>query len=133
MSIYTDLQGLVDSDPDRVVSECTRLLDKDPAGARVDGHDRVGGVEAPAEHAAKLHLADARLEVLERAGGLVDAVGVLGLAPELIQGRGVVEALLRLVEVVDGLLGGGLLAQQLLGLVVLGPKRRVGGVRVELF
>lgn len=33
MSIYTDLQGLVDSDPDRVVAECTRLLDKDPDDA----------------------------------------------------------------------------------------------------
>jgi len=39
---------------------------------------------------------------------------------------------LGLVEVVDDLLGGGLLAQELLGLVVLAPKRRVGGLGVEL-
>jgi len=35
-----------------------------------------------------------------------------------------------LVEVIDDLLGRGLLAQELLRAVVLGPKRRVGGVGV---
>ena len=59
-----------------------------------------------------------------------DRFAQYGLAPELVEGHGVVEALLGLVEVVDDLLGGGLLAQQLLGLVVLGPERRVGGVGV---
>jgi hypothetical protein len=40
---------------------------------------------------------------------------------------------LGLVEVVDDLLGRGLLAQELLGLVVLAPKRGVCGLGVELF
>ena len=69
----------------------------------------------------------------ETGGGLEDAGAVLGLTPELVEGLGVVEALVGLVEVVDDLLGGGLLAQELLGLVVLAPKRRVGGLGVELF
>jgi len=86
------------------------VLAVDPAGAGVDRHDRVGVVEAAAEHAAKLHLADAGLEIFEAGGGLEDAVAVLGLAPELVERRGVVEALLGLVQVVDDLLGRGLLA-----------------------
>jgi hypothetical protein len=57
---------------------------------------------------------------------------VLGLTPELVEGLGVVEALLRVIEVVDDLLGGRLIAQELLGLVVLGPRTTGRRSGVEL-
>jgi len=84
------------------------------------------------QHAAKFHLADAGLELVEGGGGLEDAGGVLGLAPELVQRLGVVEALLGVTQVVEQLLEGRLLAQDLLGAVVVGPERGVGGLGVEL-
>jgi hypothetical protein len=108
------------------------VLAVDPAGAGVDRDDRVGRVEAAAQHALKLHLGDADLEGLETGGSFENAGVVLGLTPELVERLGVVEALLGVLQVVDDLLGGRLLAQQLLGLVVLAPKRRVGGLGVEL-
>jgi hypothetical protein len=84
------------------------------------------------EHATKLHLADADLEVLERRGGLAEAVQVLGLAPEVVEGLGIVEALLGVAQVVALLLEGRLLTQELLRAVVGGPERGVRGERVEL-
>jgi hypothetical protein len=84
------------------------------------------------EHAPKLHLADALLEVVERGGRLEDAGRVLGLAPEVVERLGVVEALLGVAQVVDQLLEGRLLAQDDLGLVVVAPERRIGGPGVEL-
>jgi hypothetical protein len=58
----------------------------------------------PDEHAAKLHLADAGSRSSSAVGGLEDAVGVLGLTPEVVEGLGVVEALLGVAQVVDSFL-----------------------------
>jgi hypothetical protein len=91
------------------------------------------GVVLAGQHAAKLHLADARLDVAEGRGGLDDAGLVLGLAPEVVEGLGVIEALLGVAQVVEQLLQGRLLAQDLLGAIVVAPEGGVRGLGVEFF
>jgi hypothetical protein len=86
-----------------------------------------------AEHAPKLELGEQLVGLREAGPRFEDAVRVVLFAGEIVELATLFERPRDRVDVVDDLLGGGLLAQSLLRPLVVRPKGRIGGRLLVLF